>query len=464
MFKSVLFWKITTLLGLMLLMLFPVGLLMDVISERSLYQQNVVDQVSSSTSRAQKVMAPLIVLPYQERVESERDGQPVVNVYHRVRFLLPEALTIGGTPKVELRKIGIYQTQIYHGAMQFSGQFEAPKIDDLLNGRNIQLGQPFLVVALSDSRGIQQLSSLKLGQRELVFEPGTRLESFPQGIHAPIGIQQLQQGPLSFAFEMNLAGTHNLSVVPLGRMTELKLSSNWPHPNFLGEFLPEERHISDKGFEATWRSSWFANNINDSFAQDNSAIRIGPLPAFSASLIEPVDHYQLSERAVKYAVLFIGLTFMAFFLFETLTGLPVHPIQYLLVGVALVLFYLVLLAFAEHIGFALAYLLASLACSALIAGYLSSVLRGWLRGGVFGAGLLLLYGVLFLLLQSQDNALVLGAVLLFAILAAVMLLTRRLDWYQIADAKRYGRNRAPAEEKAAPDEQPADDLRFRLWD
>lgn len=463
MFKSLLFWKITALLGLMLLMLLPVGLLRNVIIERSFYQQDVVDQVSISTSRAQKVLAPLLVLPYEERVTREQNGQWVEKVYHHMRFVLPEALNIKGTPKVEQRKIGIYQTQIYRGTLQFSGRFETLKIDDLLSDPNIQLGQPFMVVALSDSRGIQHISALQLNQSETPFEPGTQLESLPQGTHAPLSLAQLQQGAFSFAFEINLAGTRNLSVVPLGRMTELQLSSNWPHPNFLGEFLPEERQISSQGFEAIWRSSWFANNINDSFMRDDTIIKSGDLPAFSASLIEPVDHYQLSERAVKYAVLFIGLTFMSFFLFETLTGMPVHPIQYLLVGFALVLFYLVLLAFSEHIGFAAAYLLASLACSALIGCYLSSVLRGWRRGAVFCGGLLLLYGILYLLLQSQDNALVLGAVLLFAILTVVMLLTRRLDWYRIADTRRNTHKAENREESDIADSEQSQD-RFRLWD
>ncbi len=240
--------------------------------------------------------------------------------------------------------------------------------------------------------------------------------------------------------------------MPLGRSSELRLQSNWPHPNFLGNFLPDERKITERGFSARWRSTWFANNINSAFHYDDGILDEDKLPAFSASLIEPVDHYQLTERAVKYAVLFIGLTFMAFFLFETLTGLRVHPIQYLLVGAALVLFYLILLAFSEHLGFAVAYLLAGIACSGLIAFYLSAVLRGKLRGALFAASLLLLYGVLYLLLQSEDNALALGAGLLFAILAGIMLLTRKLDWYRVADPARLAGDAATGGEQ-----------RFRLW-
>ena len=282
-----------------------------------------------------------------------------------------------------------------------------------------------------------------------------------QGIHAPLTLASLQKEGLTADFTLNLAGTSSLSLVPVGRSSELLLQSNWPHPNFLGNFLPDERKVTDKGFSARWRSTWFANNINSAFMYDNGIMEEEKLPTFTTSLIEPVDHYQLTERAVKYAVLFLGLTFMAFFLFETLTGLRVHPIQYLLVGAALVLFYLILLAFSEHLGFDVAYLLASVACSGLIAFYLSAVLRGMRRGMLFAASLLLLYGILYMLLQSEDNALVLGSVLLFGVLAGIMLLTRKLDWYQVADPARLKGNAAEPETAETPASN--GESRFRLW-
>ncbi|WP_434461336.1 cell envelope integrity protein CreD [Serratia plymuthica] len=453
MMKSVLFWKITTLLGLMILMIIPVTQLMNVIEERSGYRQSVVGQVSESTSRAQRILGPLIVIPYIEREEKKDDkGQPVVQRVRHYRYLLPESLQVSGKPNVEVRKLGIYQTQVYQGPLKFQVKFGQPDLADLQRS-NVTLEQPYLLVALSDSRGIKSISPLASAQPPTPFEPGTRVDTLPQGIHAPLQLAALQKEGLDADFTLTLAGTSSLSLVPLGRSSELTLQSNWPHPNFLGNFLPDERKVTEKGFRARWRSTWFANNINSAFHYDDGIIDEDKLPAFSASLIEPVDHYQLTERAVKYAVLFIGLTFMAFFLFETLTGLRVHPIQYLLVGAALVLFYLILLAFSEHFGFATAYLLASVACSGLIAFYLSAVLRGKRRGAIFAGSLLMLYGVLYLLLQSEDNALVLGAGLLFAILAGIMLLTRKLDWYQVADPARLS------------GETPTGDgeNRFRLW-
>lgn len=461
MFKSVLFWKITTLLGLMILMMIPVGQLMDVVQERSGYRQSVVGQVSESTSRAQRIVGPLIVIPYTLREEKKNEkGEVEVQVSRHQRYVLPESLVVNGKPNVEIRKLGIYQTQVYQGPMEFQVVFGQPDVEDLQHS-NVTVGQPFLLVSLSDSRGIKSISPLNGTQQQSKFEPGTMVGELSQGIHAPLALASLLQDGLTADFTLTLAGTSSLSLVPLGRSSELVLNSNWPHPNFLGNFLPDERKVTEKGFTARWRSTWFANNINSAFQYDDNMVGEEKLPTFTTSLIEPVDHYQLTERAVKYAVLFLGLTFMSFFLFETLTGLRVHPIQYLLVGAALVLFYLILLAFSEHLGFNVAYLLASVACSGLIGFYLSAVLRGKLRGMLFAASLLLLYGVLYMLLQSEDNALVLGSVLLFGVLAGIMLLTRKLDWYQVADPARLKADAsAPEAEVTAASNG---ENRFRLW-
>ncbi|EPB4204591.1 cell envelope integrity protein CreD [Yersinia enterocolitica] len=472
MFKSVLFWKIAALLGLILLMMIPKEMLLNVINERSGYRQSVVDKVSDSTSRAQKILGPLIVVPYSEWIETEVDGKKQGQRVSRHRYLLPEVMTVTGAPDVEVRQLGIYQAQVYQGELYFHGQFESSSLDDL-DREGVTIGMPSLVLALSYSRGIQQISPLSLGNAKINFEPGAFLGRTAHGVHAPLTIEQVRQGKFDVNFKLTLAGTNSLSVVPVGRSSELTLQSNWPHPNFVGEFLPLQRKVDEKGFRAHWSSNWLANSMNINFAGDNVRFDFDQLPAFTTSLIEPVDHYQLTERAIKYAILFIGLTFFSFFLFESLTSLRVHPIQYLLVGAALVLFYLMLLAFSEHLGFTLAYIIASLSCSMLIAIYLSAVLGGWLRGALFASGLLLLYGVLFGLLQSEDNALLLGAGLLFIILATVMLLTRRLDWYQVASPQRLtGQKSAESTDSERKAEEISSDAAtagggaqdsFRLW-
>lgn len=432
MFKSVLFWKLATLLSLILLMMIPKEMLLNVVHERSGYRQSAIDKVSDSTSRSQKILGPLIVVPYSEWVEREVDGKKQGQRVNRNRYLLPEVMTVNGAPDVEVRQLGIYNAQVYQGEFYFHAQFEAISLSDL-NREGVIIGTPSLVLTLSDARGIQQISPLNIGRTKINFEPGAFLRRSAQGVHAPLTLEQVRQGKFDVDFKMSLTGTNSLSVVPVGRSSELTLQSNWPHPNFVGEFLPMQRKIDENGFRAHWRSNWLANSMNINFTADSTGFDFDKLPAFTTSLIEPVDHYQLTTRAIKYAILFIGLTFFSFFLFESLTLLRVHPIQYLLVGTALVLFYLMLLAFSEHLGFTMAYVIASLSCSLLIAIYLSAVLGGLLRGALFACGLLLLYGVLYGLLQSEDDALLLGSGLLFIILAAVMLLTRRLDWYQVAN-------------------------------
>jgi inner membrane protein len=467
MFKSVLFWKLATLLGLILLMMIPKEMLLNVIYERSGYRQSVIDKVSDSTSRSQKILGPLIVVPYSEWVETEVDGKKQGQRVNRNRYLLPEVMTIKGAPDVEVRQLGIYKAQIYQGEFYFHGQFESSSLSDL-NREGVIIGTPSLVLALSDSRGIQQISPLNIGSTKINFEPGAFPERAAQGVHAPLTPEQLQQGKFDVDFKMTLTGTNSLSVVPVGRSSELTLQSNWPYPNFVGEFLPMQRKVDENGFSAHWSSNWLANSMNINFAVDNARFGFNELPAFTTSLIEPVDHYKLTVRAIKYAILFIGLTFFSFFLFESLTSLRVHPIQYLLVGAALVLFYLMLLAFSEHLGFTLAYVIASLSCSLLIAIYLSAVLDGWLRGALFACGLLLLYGVLYGLLQSEDNALLTGSGLLFIILATVMLLTRRLDWYQVANPQRFtGQKSSESNAGPMPGEPEPGGGRttdaFRLW-
>ncbi len=242
---------------------------------------------------------------------------------------------------------------------------------------------------------------------------------------------------------------NELEVVPLGRESKLQLAGNWPHPNFIGDFLPASRSLNASGFNASWQTSWFATDMESRF---NRAMKgaSGDLPTFSVSLVQPVDHYQLNERAAKYALLFIGLTFISFFMFELLKGLRVHPIQYALVGMGLAIFYLVLLALTEHLGFGWAYLVAALASVLLNGFYLSHVLGGPKQGIGFAALLGLVYAILYSLLQAEEIALLLGALLLFATLALIMLLTRKLDWYQVMDYS------APATTWAAPQSSTSD--------
>ena len=296
-----------------------------------------------------------------------------------------------------------------------------------------QFDAPFLAVGISDIRGIENALKLELDGQRLDFVPGTEVAWLGEGVRVTLPtLDTSKTTELAFAFDLQLQGTGSLRVLPVGKTSSVSLGANWPHPSFIGNFLPAKREINDQGFKADWQTSFFSTNLQEAMHR----CVMGDCEAFNSrsfgvSFIDPVDQYLKSDRAIKYALLFIVLTFAGFFLFEVLKSLAVHPVQYALVGVALAFFYLLLLSLSEHIGFALAYLLSASACVLLIGFYVCHVLRSVRHGLSFSAGLAALYGLLYGLLSAEDYALLMGSLLLFGLLGVFMVLTRKLDWYGI---------------------------------
>ncbi|HHL3849599.1 TPA: cell envelope integrity protein CreD [Klebsiella pneumoniae] len=450
MLKSPLFWKITTLIGCIVLLSLPLMMVRELINERADYRSEVVDAIEQSTSGSQKLAGPLIAIPITETL-TRMENQKEVN-YQRnwVYYWLPESLAVTGKQTVESRRVGIYSGQVWHNALQIKASFDPLRLA-ALRKTNIVLGQPRLVVSVGDARGIGAIHALEVNGNVLSVEPGLGISGDGAGIHMPMPALAEDNKPLEIAFSLDLNGTGEFSLVPLGRNSELQLTSNWPHPGFLGSFLPTQREVSAAGYRAHWQSSWFANDMG-SYFKDDMEIPWSRLPAFSADVMSLADQYQLTDRATKYAILLIGLTFMAFFVFESLTRRPLHPMQYLLVGLSLVLFYLVLLALSEHIGFTAAWLAASLSGAVMNGIYLQAVLRGWRNSLLFVAALLLLDGVMWFLLHSEDSALLLGTGVLALALSVLMFLTRRVDWYALSLPK-----------GTVPPTPAADDDKLRLW-
>jgi len=432
MVKQIFTHKIFLLLLLSLLLMVPVQSIMELNRERQIYRNQAIQSIMASSSGPQRLMGPVIVQPYTRSVTVEQDGKRFVRQEQTYRYLLPEQLDVQATMEVTPRKLGIYQAQVYQTRLSLSGRLptaaQLQESAQLAGDDELVAGKPYLSLVLSDARGINSVPELQLGKLRTPFAPGARLGSTLAGIHAPLDGLPQQDG--TFHLELNLQGMNELEVVPLGRESKLQLAGNWPHPNFIGDFLPASRSLNQEGFSASWQTSWFATDMESRFNRAMNGGE-GKLPTFSVSLVQPVDHYQLNERAAKYALLFIGLTFISFFMFELLKGLRVHPIQYALVGMGLAIFYLVLLALTEHLGFGWAYLVAALASVLLNGFYLSHVLGGPKQGIGFAALLGLVYAILYSLLQAEEIALLLGALLLFATLTLIMMLTRKLDWYQV---------------------------------
>ncbi|EIV6851765.1 cell envelope integrity protein CreD [Klebsiella aerogenes] len=450
MMKSPLFWKISTLLGCILLLSVPLMMVRALIVERADYRSDVVDAIEHSTSGSQKLTGPLIAIPVTETLTRMENQKEVEYQRSWIYYWLPESLAVSGAQNVESRKVGIYSGQVWHNTLQIKAQFDPARLTELKKA-NTTLGKPFLVLSVSDARGIGAINAPVINGAALVVEPGLGLNGDGMGIHMPMPALTADNKPLEIAFTLDLNGTGDFSVVPLGRNSELRLTSNWPHPGFLGNFLPTKREVSDSGYSAHWQSSWFANNMG-SYFNDDTDIEWPRLPAFSVDVMSQADQYQLTDRATKYAILLIALTFMAFFVFESLTHRRLHPMQYLLVGLSLVMFYLVLLALSEHVGFTPAWVAASLIGAVINGVYLQAVLKGWRNSLLFVAALLLLDSVMWLLLRSEDSALLLGTGVLLLALCALMFLTRRVDWYALS---------LPQSNPQKP--QSKDDDTLRIW-
>lgn len=430
--------RFATIGGLILLLLIPLLMIRGTVQDRQRYRDEAVERVSQSKAGEQRLLGPLRVVPWtqvRDVAVVDADGKRSVKRETENGYDLqtPKHLAISGELKPSQRSIGLFKVQVYSWHARLKAQF-----DDLdyaaVEGRSY--GQPYLVVGIQDVRGLVGTPNLRTDGKALALQPGSlALAGQSKGVHALLpALADARQGTLtdlhSVEMEFVLDGTQGLSIVPVGDDNQIALTSPWPHPLFGGRFLPNERRITEQGFQASWALSSLATGAQ---AQLFSG---GEIDALRVDLVDPVDVYTQADRASKYGILFVVLTFVAFALFELIKRLPIHPLQYLLVGLALAIFFLLLLSLSEHIPFWQAYLVSAVACIGLQFFYLSGVLRSRARAAGFASMLTVLYGALYGLLASEDNALLMGSLLLFGILAAIMWITRKIDWYELGAALR----------------------------
>ncbi|WP_421953454.1 cell envelope integrity protein CreD [Polaromonas sp.] len=417
------------LISIALVLVLLVAALMQisgVVHDRQTYRKVAIESVANSLAGAQTLTGPLIHMACVEEWDSMVDKQLRADRREFHLVAAPTTLSIQGSSQLEPRARGLHATQAFNLKARLKAQWtDLESLRPVAQHANSRMscGQPLLMMAVSDARGIRH-AGLRLGEQPLSLKPGTFYGRYPRGVHAPLPSGWSRSAPLEAQLDLELVGTEQLSIVPLGGDTQIKLSSNWPHPSFGGQFLPVERKITDQGFDASWRVSALASTAQQDVARSKDVAE-----AVAVTFVDPGNTYALSDRATKYGLLFIGLTFLAVGLFEFMKSLRVHPIQYLLVGAAMSMFFLLLVSLSEHMPFGMAYAISAAACVLLLTYYASHMLHSWARGVPFGIGIGALYGMLFVLLQMEQTALVMGAVGLFLVLAAVMLMTRRIDWY-----------------------------------
>jgi inner membrane protein len=421
----------------------PVGMIQSLVAERQARRDEAVAGIAEGWGKRQALAGPYLVIPYERRwttithevVDGKTRERRTEHTESQVVRRPLERMEWSVEASISEKARGIYKARLYGAKLKGVGLSILPGRAELEDGTSTyKWGTPRIVIGISDPNGIRAVTPLSIGERSYAFAAGAGDTALQGGLHAPLYDAPLTSAKLPFSFSLELGGSEIFAVAPLGSDTTLAMRADWPHPSFQGRFLPARHEIGAAGFEASWKVSRFAGQgaghetrCGWPCASMNDQIAV--------SFIEPAGLYQRLERASKYGFLFIGLTFAAFVLVELLRRLAIHPVQYALVGLALAMFFLLLTALSEHIDFSTAYAAATTACVGLITGYLVRILRSARVGLAFGAGLAALYGMLYALLKAEDYALLGGTLLLFALLAAVMIATRHVEWYRLGTAR-----------------------------
>lgn len=427
--------RVVTVAVLVLVLLIPIAMIRGLVAEREERRASAVQDVSSKWGELQQVVGPFLVVPYAVNVESLENGKPVLiqrRTAHAV--FLADTLVTRATLKAESRSRGIYRVPVYRMNLLVTGRFSRPDFSKLgIVPAAVEWDRAQLVLGVADTRAIQEHSAVRWNGADVRMLPGSgSFAASLTGIHAVVGFAG-DASHIAFSLPLTLNGSQGAYFTPFGESSVVELDSNFPHPSFQGNWLPVERSVDEAGFTARWSVPFLGRSFPQAWSSDD-ALEIDAVAGqarFGVDLVDPVDHYRMAERSAKYAGVFILLTFAILWLFEVRAGVRVHPVQFLMLGGALCLFYLLLLSLSEHMPFIAAYAIACVAVIGMVAAYGLNVLGNVKRALTIGSVVALLYGYLYVLLVNEDYALLIGSTGLFLILAVLMYATRKVDWYSV---------------------------------
>jgi inner membrane protein len=430
--KHNIYFKVAIIFIIGLLLLIPAMMIRGLIYEREATQNTAINEVSSKWGQQQTLTGPFITIPfvkYVKETDKKNGTEKLIQVKDYIH-ILPSDLKIKGNMKPEKRNRGIFDIVVYNSGINISGQF--PKIDlkefDVpIN--NIQFDKTHLTMGITDLRGIEKQIKLAWNSEKYFFNPGViSTDIVSSGINSPIKINIDENSNYNFSFDIDIRGSQLLYFTPVGKVTDITMSSSWKNPSFNGAFLPDDRKVSDTGFTAHWNILHLNRNYPQSWSGNKYMTGES---AFGIDLILPVDNYQKTTRAIKYAILFICFTFIVFFFIEVLNKIFIHPVQYILVGIALVIFFVLLLSISEHLSFNVSYIISAISTLFLIAAYIKAILKNNKLTLLITSILFLLYTFIYIVIQLQDYALLIGSIGIFIILALVMYYSRKIDWYNL---------------------------------
>ncbi len=442
---------------IMLILLIPQNMIGSLVRERANRRDSAISEVSYKWGNPQTLTGPVLSVPYKKYSTIKKDGKEEKTEEINYAYFLPEDLNIKGNIEPETLKRGIYEVVVYKSLLDFNGKFKRSDFSKWdIKDEDVLWDKAIVSIGIPDTRGINENIKIDWNGKEFPASPGTKMgvvldksavmdysSGYDEFGIMPSAITQNNSGSISgvsaeiplekgketyeYSFKINLNGSNSFDFSPLGTQTSVELASSWQNPSFDGAFLPDERNITKDGFSAKWKILELNRNFPQSWLGSLNT-NISEFD-FGVKLLIPVDEYQKTERSVKYAILLIALTFLIFFFVEVINKIKIHPIQYILVGLAILLFFTLLLAFTEYANFNIASLIARLATLAMIFLSSNSALTKT-RLAILGTGILAaIYIFIFTIIQLKDYSLLVGSIGLFIILATVMYVSRKIDWY-----------------------------------
>ncbi|MDD3281365.1 MAG: cell envelope integrity protein CreD [Bacteroidales bacterium] len=430
--KNNIYIKLLIIISIVLLLLIPTTMIKGLIHERENVQNDAISEVSAKWGENQTISGPYISIPYYKYVKeySKKDSVEKLVLIKENIHILPSELSIDGIINPESRYRGIYEIVVYNSVLHIKGTFNLSDMSELdIAKENIQFDKAYLSLGISDLRGIEKQINLSWNNQMYSFNPGVVSDDIiVSGINANIDLDSKDSMLYEFSLSIDLKGSQLLYFTPVGKVTDIRMASSWSNPSFNGSFLPDTREVSDTGFVAGWNVLHLNRNYPQMWTGSNYSVESS---SFGIDLLLPVDSYQKSYRSIRYAILFIAFTFITFFFIEVLNKVFIHPVQYVLVGIALVVFYTLLLSISEYLNYNVAFIISAMATILLIAGYLKAILKSNKLTLLISAILFILYAFIFVIIQLQDFSLLIGSVGLFVILGLIMFYSRKIDWYNL---------------------------------
>jgi len=433
-------FKIIMLIIIILLLLIPISMIRSLVNERSSRADKAEESIMEAWGSQLNIYGPVIRIPVVERDEiktsTEKEGEKInIVIKNKALWITPRDLQITGNLSAEKKRRGIFSVALFSGEMELTGSFSLERImSELKENQTLHPEQAEIIIGLTSQKGIRKVLKADWNGNELFLKPGSRQFAFDtnndNGMNA---LSPLKSNEFN-AFEIRFAvqGGKSIRMLPIGELTQSSIVSDWVSPSFQGGSLPIDYSLSGSGFDAKWEISYLSRSIPLFWWTTESGGYDGRLnlkrELYGVDFFKPLDHYALNERAVKYAILFLVIPFLTLFFLEIFSRKSIHPTQYLLSGLANVIFYLLLLSISEHLSFSIAYLIAAFALTGMMSLYARSLLETWARSAYMGLVMALLYLILYLTLNAEDWALLIGSIAAFLICGVVMFLTRKLDW------------------------------------